>query len=424
MAKSKKKVSEQARINLERAKHRKLFLGNMAIVCDEMGGKGTFELIPRDILEIVYNTRCNYIKVNQGKGLKVPEKVLKLVHNDFVFLGKRIKIQASPDNPEYTLFDFMTVFLTINIVLGIQKDKPWSVEFDRRLQKYEPQDIITDIINKIFHMLEHLSIFYSEYRKRFVWFDGDFRIPENRNALGYVANVNIVVHEEMTIKTSEGKRQVWRVSWVNDEGLKNASIKPALLGIKTPFAEIPVGVYVQDHALTRLYERIDGLDHKIIQAALFHSIDAPVITHTDTHKILVEYRICNSKLGYLVCEYAGGIVLIRTFLFITNNGTPEGRKLNELTDLGKLDKKYLAIDKLSCFIGSDIATNKILRPLFEQAGCSCLFHLNQVLLDAITIQNHNPISELITSYLDKENKGARIFENAELKVKDAELCEA
>ena len=47
-----------------------------------------------------------------------------------------------------------------------------------------------------------------------------------------------------------------------------------------------------------------------------------------------------------------GKIVIRTFLFVTNNGTPEGKKLAQITGLQKLDKKYLALDKLSTFMTS------------------------------------------------------------------------
>jgi hypothetical protein len=40
-----------------------------------------------------------------------------------------------------------------------------------------------------------------------------------------------------------------------------------------------------------------------------------------------------------------GKLVIRSFLFLTNDGTPEGWKLRALTGLAKRDKKYLEIEK-------------------------------------------------------------------------------
>lgn len=88
-----------------------------------------------------------------------------------------------------------------------------------------------------------------------------------------------------------------------------------------------------------------------------------------------------AKLGYLKADVIGDKLVIRTFLFITNNGTPEGKKLQELFGLQKADKKYLGIDKLSTFILSDIKENEQLKKLFCEAGCGALFKLDKTLLD-------------------------------------------
>ena len=67
--------------------------------------------------------------------------------------------------------------------------------------------------------------------------------------------------------------------------------------------------------------------------------------------------------------------MIQTFLFITNNGTPEGDKLNELMGLNKADKIYWEIDKLSTFMETNFEKNDSLKQLFLQAGCKSLFDL-------------------------------------------------
>jgi hypothetical protein len=71
------------------------------------------------------------------------------------------------------------------------------------------------------------------------------------------------------------------------------------------------------------------------------------------------------------------MLVIRTFLFITNNGTPEGKKLHELVGLQKQDKKYLALDKVSTFINHDLRTNETMRRLFIEAGCGDLLELTE-----------------------------------------------
>jgi hypothetical protein len=66
--------------------------------------------------------------------------------------------------------------------------------------------------------------------------------------------------------------------------------------------------------------------------------------------------------------------VVRTFLFLTNDGTPEGRKLAAITNLHLLDKQFLGIDEINAFLQYNIAGDAILRKLFVDAGCGSLLH--------------------------------------------------
>ena len=62
---------------------------------------------------------------------------------------------------------------------------------------------------------------------------------------------------------------------------------------------------------------------------------------------LIDFNMYEYKVGYLLITLHEDKLVIRSFLFLTNDGTLEGRKLRQLTRLEKYDKKYLGIDKLS-----------------------------------------------------------------------------
>lgn len=64
--------------------------------------------------------------------------------------------------------------------------------------------------------------------------------------------------------------------------------------------------------------------------------------------------------------------MVRTFLFLTNEGTPEGNKLKKLTQLEILDKKHLMLDRMDAFLTYDISGDDGLRALFIKAGCSSI----------------------------------------------------
>jgi len=107
------------------------------------------------------------------------------------------------------------------------------------------------------------------------------------------------------------------------------------------------------------------------------------------------------KVGYLLTTLNEGKLVIRSFLFLTNDGTPEGRKLRALTGLAKRDKKYLEIDKLSTFTAYRIHEDEELSALFHEAGCGSLLDARN--LEAIAAE-YTPARDkaALRKYLDTD----------------------
>lgn len=76
--------------------------------------------------------------------------------------------------------------------------------------------------------------------------------------------------------------------------------------------------------------------------------------------------------------FAVVLMVIRSFLFLTNDGTPEGKWLSELMQLQRLDKLYLEIDTLAGFMGFNISEDANLCALFREAGCDDLLDLSDL----------------------------------------------
>jgi hypothetical protein len=85
----------------------------------------------------------------------------------------------------------------------------------------------------------------------------------------------------------------------------------------------------------------------------------------------------DSKIGYFVAEVAEGVVLIKTFLFITNTGTPEGDKLDRELNAGKLEKEFLKLDRLSTYVNSDLPEDHRIREIFGKAGLGYMCNLDR-----------------------------------------------
>lgn len=147
-----------------------------------------------------------------------------------------------------------------------------------------------------------------------------------------------------------------------------------------------LNAYIQSHALKRIQERLDNLDHRAIQYSLWQTITqkGDFIIHKG-YKLL-PFILHEIRVGYLLATVIENTVVFRTFLFITHNSTPEGDMLREQTGLAKEDIKYWKIDRLSTFLKLDSEKQPQLFELFSNAGLGDLVKLRSKQFDIDSLQ--------------------------------------
>jgi hypothetical protein len=158
-------------------------------------------------------------------------------------------------------------------------------------------------------------------------------------------------------------------------------------------------VYVQSHALNRLAERLDGVEPGVLHFSIYSSLSEPKVSKSRSGFLMFKYEIFGNKAGYLLGEVVDDKIVIKTFLFLTNAGTPEADKLKAATGLMKEDIMYLDIDKLSTFVYSDIAGNDRIRQLFIDAGCESLFRIDKAGFGTRGEDTITAKAEMIAKYL-------------------------
>ncbi len=141
-----------------------------------------------------------------------------------------------------------------------------------------------------------------------------------------------------------------------------------------------IPVYIQDHAIIRLKERLG-----IIRPAgylldcLGRSLAKPVVVGFDGESYLIEYKLYdNYKLGYLIVSKTENFALVRSFKFITMTGTPEFKKLTGILRATKHDVSYLGLDTMDVFINSDISKDEKLKSIFEKSDLGHLLELCEI----------------------------------------------
>jgi hypothetical protein len=144
-------------------------------------------------------------------------------------------------------------------------------------------------------------------------------------------------------------------------------------------------VYVQSH----VFERLHGRDARVFSGQdgegwlnyfLYTSLKEPLLhpMRRDDGSYLVEYLLAGKRIGYLVAQKVNDLILVKTFLFITMDGTPEGENIRRRLRLRRADKELLELDNLWTFFMTDLARDPELIAVFEECGCGHLMDLNKL----------------------------------------------
>jgi len=407
MNKRKKKKSKQSINKLTVAQHRNEFFCKIQHICNVVGDSRVFSLIPSKDLDRMYKMRIRAIKIVIAEGHHVSPEVLKEIKQAALYMLKEPQIPTITEKLEITLYDYFSAGIILTNYLDIIKNSinPVEKEIFKGLSKIHDYD---DTIYKawdIFHNYLGLeSLFLSDLSSHIYWFKYSKKpqIHENFFVCSYV---ELYSHqpEKIQVNFEGNKRTAFRVGWGFSKlatGMKWSIIKSENFNLKNSIPGLPLEVYVQTHALQRLSERLDCILKGILHLHIYLSFENIKSCKDKFGNTLIEYWVSNYKLGYFVVDISEGKAIIRTFLFLTNNGTPEGEKLKEITGLEKLDKKYLTIDKLSTFLSPDIYNNENLKKIFVKAGCGSLFDIDNKssgLPDSL--KNKHSIAMMIEQYL-------------------------
>ncbi|MDR3309163.1 MAG: hypothetical protein LBS80_04335 [Tannerella sp.] len=420
----------------QKARKKKEFMNKLLMVCKVIGDESLYYLIPEDLRWKIYIKR-GVVKVRGAKGVKIQKRLLEV-------LEKSIKQQLLVTNIELiagsgrtiSLADYYTVGMSLE--LGINKDhadeqfdgkerfSSFLAESDRR--QYESEMRIKMLCEMVCNLYDDFS------QKRIYSYTlgvetnlekADFilkhRLIQNFTQqmmddldfkLYHTITIGAHPLEVKHVSFKGDKRPVIQLGMMHHPELYDESvfipfkISGETLNINSTFAKLMIPVYIQQHALNRILERSGYVIPGLCKIDLIKAVLQPVITHIAKKRYLIEYRMMDVKIGYLVVELIDGMIVIITFLLMTNNGTPEGDKLAELTGLKKLDKEYLMIDNISSLASSDILESETVCNLFRDAGCQSILDACKRVKNDRGIswmvgmgEQKNSMSELIIEYL-------------------------
>jgi hypothetical protein len=417
MSKRKKKSNKHIHWKITKAQHKKNFFKTIQFICSAAGAANVYKMIPERELESIYESRILTFKLIAAKGNEIPIEKIKDLNVIFPVLLKGYTIPIVEGGPVISLDKYFTVGVSFRFYLNKLNENSFhnALLVKQSLEKFfmnkAGHDEAFKGLNKVMSIF---SIAESNLNSQVYWLSSDVTTKYNSaGGIQFLIEIHCYTPEQIHVKLDNILRPAVRVCWgIANYGIQYVSIKCRDLGIASSFAELPLDVYVQTHALLRLKERIDCLSPGIEQYNLFLSLKNIKAHKGSAGNYFIEYRLFETKAGYLLADIKDGVLIIRTFLFLTHIGTPEGQKLHEIFGLGKLDIKYLAIDKLSSFMTDEFSHNKELANIFEQAGCECLLKLYDEVGKLRTKPYEQSSVLLLTKYLGLDRK-ENLYESKE-----------
>ncbi len=405
---SKKKKKTRASIadqKLWQAQGMNDFMHKLKHICDIVAGEGAFNVIPPEYKMLIYRYRGVPVKITHSDDQRIQQQDLKIIKRFINMSVAQCTIKLRDDDErEISLYDFFYV-----------ADPLMAVACKKKYYPFEGQEIFEEIgkrrghLNRLYKlMLEKSAILVCEYlsdcRKGWVytcrtdtemddWFDLEHYdgLSQRSMALRMLQKSDFRMHQIVNIGIHEIETHAFRFHNETHSGIKleawlfdTDTFKNEILPVEMPldkivpdtrFGKLKVPVYIQIHAINRLMERLGAKIPAQAIGPLSEIIDNFEIIPLGNKKFLIPYCLDGLKCGYLLADFIDACIFIRTFLFLTNNGTPEGKKLEEQTRLMKEDKQYLQIDNLSGLLQSDLLTDKMTQSIFENAGCESLIEL-------------------------------------------------
>ncbi|MES2827177.1 MAG: hypothetical protein V4687_03450 [Bacteroidota bacterium] len=380
--KNKSKVQNSAALKaLQQEKALKIrFTQRIKALLELYGGSELLTKIPAIYIDKLFSLRYTVLKVKPASGqiiekaniVKFNKLMNLLIENEFIELDNGNLVPLSWYATEVlTLIDAMTQI------------KPEDAEFETIAKHFLPYFPDTEIYNaiqdKLISIITDTTRFLSDFNKEI------FRVTLDEAAVfnRFCPQNDLLIHafkpEPVKLVLNGEKHSAIQLGWV-DHNLKwkMLKVKASALGFKVDGLDIPLDVFVQNHALMRLKERINiipGVIHEI----LMRTFGEKSINHVwQEGKSLVEFRVSDEKVGYLIVKLHSNKLVVHTFLFLTNDQTPEGEKLRRLLEIERADKKYLQIDNLTDFNAYHIYNNEKLSQLFKDAGCGSLLKLSHL----------------------------------------------
>ncbi|WP_207423564.1 hypothetical protein [Desertivirga brevis] len=366
--------------------------------CDLLIGPGYFHLFSPELRNELVNQRPPALKLKEITPRSAPDSRLEFF--SFAFkIGIRQKSIFTLNGQEIPLYLFFRegVTLIYQVYLMDELSDFKSATLKRMFKPYFDLGTTASALDTMLQLLHGFNYVFLDWGAEMYCFNISSMAAFHHKQDCNEVELQIIRPFHKKICIEGHTREIIWVGWPDYYGGVNyVSIEPSKLGLQ---GNEPLPIFIQKHALQRLQERLSLLPGPVHFSLFNLFMDVEFDCLTKENYCLLALKVMDQKLGYLLCSLHGDVIVIRTFLFLTNDGTPEGQKLQELTKVNRLDKQYLGIDTLKAFLEMNIESNAVLSGLFNEAGCSGLLNTEPLIaLRQIDLAAKDPA--LLLKYLN------------------------
>jgi hypothetical protein len=405
MAKKVKKPKNQKQVQ---AQLQNDFLKRLANASKIMCGEDLIKMMPSSEYRKLVMVHGRPIEVIAGENQTIPRNILKAIQGLAIAQLKHEKITIEETQKSISIYDYNIAgltFISYNFCFknvdykGASRVKELieNSHFSTTLNFDTLYDAIFD------QVLPNLIFYVNSFWGRYYTFSITSSLCKNHLGIHYQLEVKQHPIEKKKFAIGGHVRPAFRIGWTyKNEDFEWTDLSAKQLRLKNLPGDTPIQVYIQTHAISRLFERIDCFYPQLLIFSIYSSIRIfrCIFHHGD---YLIECRILATKVGYFSASMKNGQLVIRTFLFLTFSGTPEGKRLETAMGLEKLDSEYLKMDKISSFMSEKLAKDETLRSIFENANCRCFIELYDKLKDLTTLRfEHTPLEKL-ASYIHQDS---------------------
>jgi hypothetical protein len=428
MAKNKKKHSStfiQQQQKLRQAQSRNLFENKMRSVCELIGDKSLYDVIPITQRTIMYLWRGTPLTVEIAKGTTeaqakaLAEKMEPVLRR---YLDKDTIELIPGSGKKISLNDYFWAVVPMEKILknpdseyfpGKELFHPFMKSIDKRYDEYLNRvSGHARMFCKMFDDLSENLLFAAKHEHSVKALEKGNRMNDDDD-LSPISMIDIlkrdyrlrqtivvtVMHVDEKQLTVDGEtllaKQLGMVSYAEPDSpcIMPFHATPKQLKLTNADKNLQIPVYFTDQLFNDIFEyagcSMASYSALYLRLSVFKGVYIPLSDNT----FLMEYRMMDHKIGYVVAELTNDILLLRSFRLVTHSSTPEGAKLQELAKEHEEYKNFLLIDNLRPIIEYGLINHNIISRIFCKAGCKPLMDFCRQILEEQNIAFFNPFEK-------------------------------